>query len=708
MTYHFHLQPNEKLGRIASVNSRLEEFSLRLGLNLGGTTLMNVPSTFCARGFLFYLGGSNMTQIKITFPDGAVKEFAAGVTVKEIAESISISLAKKAVAGKFNDKLVDYNQPLNEDGAIQIVTKDSQDALVVLWHTAAQVLANALHQLYPEMNFGKGDVTEHGFYYDTDNQAGQVAEADFEKITKKMAEIIKADLPIERLVYTEQQALELVAGDKYQEELVKDIAAAHNGQVEVYKQGDFIDLSEGAQLSSTGQIKVFQLLSVAGAYWKGASSNPMLQRIYGTAFFKQKDLEDELQRQKEAHERDHRVIGNDLDLFFVDPSVGAGLPYWMPNGATIRRILERYIIDKEVSSGYDHVYTPILANVNLYKQSGHWDHYRDDMFPPMDMGDGELLELRPMNCPSHIQVYKHHKRSYRELPLRLAELGMMHRYEKSGALTGLSRVREMTLNDGHTFVTLDQIEDEFKKILQLMVDVYHDFNITDYRFRLSYRDPQNTEKYFDDDEMWEKSQSMLKKAMDDMGLEYFEAEGEAAFYGPKLDVQTKTALGGEETLSTIQLDFLLPERFDLHYIGADGQEHRPVMIHRGVISTMERFTAYLTEMYKGAFPTWLAPKQVEIIPVKNELHFDYAKNLRDRLVVHQYRVSIDDRNEKMGYKIRQAQVNKVPYTLVVGDQEVANNTVAVRRYGQEKTETMTFDEFMQILNHDIETYSRED
>ena len=402
------------------------------------------------------------------------------------------------------------------------------------------------------------------------------------------------------------------------------------------------------------------------------------------------------------------MIGNDLDLFFVDPSVGAGLPYWMPNGATIRRILERYIIDKEVSSGYDHVYTPILANVNLYKQSGHWDHYRDDMFPPMDMGDGELLELRPMNCPSHIQVYKHHKRSYRELPLRLAELGMMHRYEKSGALTGLSRVREMTLNDGHTFVTLDQIEDEFKKILQLMVDVYHDFNITDYRFRLSYRDPQNTEKYFDDDEMWEKSQSMLKKAMDDMGLEYFEAEGEAAFYGPKLDVQTKTALGGEETLSTIQLDFLLPERFDLHYIGADGQEHRPVMIHRGVISTMERFTAYLTEMYKGAFPTWLAPKQVEIIPVKNELHFDYAKNLRDRLVVHQYRVSIDDRNEKMGYKIRQAQVNKVPYTLVVGDQEVANNTVAVRRYGQEKTETMTFDEFMQILNHDIETYSRED
>ncbi|HAP23882.1 MAG TPA: threonine--tRNA ligase, partial [Lactobacillus sp.] len=330
------------------------------------------------------------------------------------------------------------------------------------------------------------------------------------------------------------------------------------------------------------------------------------------------------------------------------------------------------------------------------------------MFPPMDMGDGELLELRPMNCPSHIQVYNHHIRSYRDLPLRIAELGMMHRYEKSGALTGLSRVREMTLNDGHTFVAPDQIEEEFKRTLQLMVDVYHDFDIKDYRFRLSYRDPENTHKYYDDDEMWEKSQRMLKAAMDDLGLDYFEAEGEAAFYGPKLDVQTKTALGGEETLSTIQLDFLLPERFDLKYTGADGEEHRPVMIHRGIVSTMERFTAYLTEMYKGAFPTWLAPKQVEIIPVKNELHLDYARQLSSKLGAHQIRVSIDDRNEKMGYKIRQAQVMKTPYTLVVGDQEVADGTVTVRKYGSEKTETMTQDEFRNLILHDIETYSRKE
>ena len=648
-----------------------------------------------------------MSSIKITFPDNSVKEFDAGVTTAEIAKSISISLAKKAVAGKVDGNFVDLNQPLKEDGSIEIITKDSNDGLVVLWRTAAQVLANALHELYPNMKFGLGDVTEHGFYFDTDNSEGQVAETDFEKISQKMSEIIKANLPIERVEFSEEEALNLVSGDEYQEELVRDVANKNNGRVVAYKQGDFIDITDGVVLSSTGEVKIFKLLSVAGAYWKGASSNPMLQRIYGTAFYKQKDLDAELQRQKETRERDHRVIGNELDLFFVDPKVGAGLPYWMPNGATIRRVIERYIIDKEVAWGFQHVYTPVLANLNLYKQSGHWDHYREDMFPPMDMGDGEMLELRPMNCPSHIQVYNHHKRSYRELPLRIAELGMMHRYEKSGALTGLSRVREMTLNDGHDFIEPDHIEDEIKTLIKLMTEVYNDFDITDYRFRLSYRDPKNTEKYFDDDEMWEKSQSKLKAAMDDMGLEYFEAEGEAAFYGPKIDVQTKTALGGEETLSTIQLDFLLPERFDLKYIGADGEEHRPVMVHRGIVSTMERFTAYLTEMYKGAFPTWLAPHQVDIIPVKNDLHMDYVNDLSSKLRAHGIRVTVDDRNEKMGYKIRQAQVNKIPYTLVIGDEEVSNGTVTVRKYGEEKTNTMTKAEFKNLLFEDIENYSRE-
>ena len=454
-------------------------------------------------------------------------------------------------------------------------------------------------------------------------------------------------------------------------------------------------------------VKNYQLLSVAGAYWKGMSSNPMLQRIYGTVFFKKDDLEADLKARQEARERDHRVIGNQLDLFFVDPKVGAGLPYWMPKGATIRRVIERYIIDKEVADDYEHVYTPVLMNLDAYKTSGHWDHYREDMFPPMDMGDGELLELRPMNCPSHIQVYKHHIRSYRDLPLRIAELGMMHRYEKSGALSGLQRVREMTLNDGHTFVTLDQIQDEFAKILKLIMDVYKDFDITDYTFRLSYRDPKNTEKYFANDEMWEQAQKMLKGAMDDLGLDYYEAEGEAAFYGPKLDIQTKTALGNEETMSTIQLDFMLPEKFDLHYVGEDGQQHRPVMIHRGVVGTMERFMAYLTEIYKGAFPTWLAPQQVNIIPVSDDRHGDYADQVAKELKHLNIRAKVDHRNEKMGYKIRESQTQKVPYTLVVGDDEMANGAVSVRKYGEQEQNGMSKDDFLKLIQADIASYSRE-
>lgn len=414
-----------------------------------------------------------------------------------------------------------------------------------------------------------------------------------------------------------------------------------------------------------------------------------------------------MKRRAEIKERDHRTIGRDLDLFFVDPKVGAGLPYWMPKGATIRRVVERYIIDREVADGYQHVYTPVLMNLDAYKTSGHWAHYRDDMFPPMDMGDGEMLELRPMNCPSHIQIYKHHIRSYRDLPLRVAELGMMHRYEKSGALSGLQRVREMTLNDGHTFVALDQVQTEFAKILKLIMDVYKDFDITDYYFRLSYRDPKNTDKYFANDEMWERSQKMLKGAMDDLGLDYVEAEGEAAFYGPKLDIQTKTALGNDETMSTIQLDFMLPERFGLTYVGQDGEEHRPVMIHRGIVGTMERFIAYLTEIYKGAFPTWLAPVQVKIIPVNLDAHGEYAEKVRQELAKRGFRAEVDNRNEKMGYKIRESQTQKVPYTLVLGDDEMNANGVNVRRYGTDEEISKSLDDFIAEIDADVKSYSRE-
>ena len=433
----------------------------------------------------------------------------------------------------------------------------------------------------------------------------------------------------------------------------------------------------------------------------------MMQRIYGTAFYKQEELDEFLRLRQEAKERDHRKLGKELDIFMISQEAGSGLPFWLPKGATVRRIIERYIMDKEISLGYEHVYTPIMAKTDLYKTSGHWDHYQEDMFPPMDMGDGEMLVLRPMNCPHHMLIYKNTIHSYRELPIRIAELGMMHRYEKSGALSGLQRVREMTLNDAHLFVRPDQIKDEFKRVIKLIEEVYKDFGITDYRYRLSYRDPKDTKKYFDDDAMWEKAQSMLKEAMDDLGLEYFEAEGEAAFYGPKLDVQFKTAIGIEETMSTVQLDFLLPERFDLTYVGEDGQNtHRPVVIHRGVVSTMERFVAYLLEEYKGAFPTWLAPVQVVLLPVSLEAHGDQVATIYNTLKEQGIRAEMDLRNEKLGYKIRSAQTSKVPYQLVIGDQEVETGTVNVRRYGQDASESMKVQDFIAEIRRDIANKSQ--
>jgi threonyl-tRNA synthetase len=647
-----------------------------------------------------------MLQIKITFPDGAVKEFDAGVTTLEIAKGISSSLAKKALAGKFNGELVDLTRPLKEDGKIEIVTPDHEDALQLLRHSAAHLMAQAMRRLYPNIHFGVGPAIDTGFYYDTDNGENQITEEDLPAIEAEMMKIVKENLPIERLDITKGEALEIFANDPYKVEIINDLPA--DEKITAYRQGEFTDLCRGPHVPSTGRIQVFHLLYVAGAYWRGDSNNRMMQRVYGTAFFDKKALKEFIKQREEARERDHRKLGKELDLFMISQEVGSGLPFWLPKGATIRRTIERYITDKEISLGYQHVYTPIMADVNLYKTSGHWDHYHEDMFPPMDMGDGEMLVLRPMNCPHHMMVYKNHIRSYRELPIRIAELGMMHRYEKSGALSGLQRVREMTLNDGHTFVRPDQIKDEFKRTLELMVAVYKDFNITDYRFRLSYRDPEDTHKYYDNDAMWENAQKMLKEAMDDLELEYFEAEGEAAFYGPKLDVQVKTAMGMEETLSTIQLDFLLPERFDLTYVGEDGENtHRPVVIHRGIVSTMERFVAYLTEVYKGAFPTWLAPVQATIIPVSNDAHADYAYIVKERLQEKGIRVEVDERNEKMGYKIRASQTQKVPYQLVVGDKEVADTAVNVRHYGSKDTRSESLDIFVDSIVSEVANFSRE-
>ena len=644
-------------------------------------------------------------MIKVTFPDGAIREYEAGITTKEIAESISKSLAKKALAGKWNGELIDLDRAIDCDGTLEIVTPDHEDALALLRHSTAHLMAQAMRHLYPKIKFGVGPAIDSGFYYDTDNGDQPVTAEDLPAIEAEMMKIVKENLPIVRRVLTKEEALELFAVDPYKEELINDLPA--DEVITAYEQGDFIDLCRGPHVPSTGRIQVSQLLSVAGAYWRGNSDNHMMQRVYGTAFFDKKALKDFIKMREEAKERDHRKLGKELDLFMLSPEVGAGLPFWLPKGATIRRTIERYITDKEIALGYQHVYTPIMANVEFYKTSGHWAHYHEDMFPPMDMGDGEMLVLRPMNCPHHMMVYKNDIHSYRELPIRIAELGQMHRYEKSGALSGLQRVREMTLNDGHTFVRPDQIKDEFRRTLDLMMAVYEDFDITDYRLRISYRDPKNTEKYFDDDEMWNHAQKVLKEVMDETGLDYFEAEGEAAFYGPKLDVQVKTALGNEETLSTIQLDFLLPQRFDLTYVGEDGENtHRPVVIHRGIVSTMERFVAYLTETYKGAFPTWLAPIQATIIPVSVDAHHDYALLVKERLQAKGVRVELDDRNEKMGYKIRGSQIQKIPYQIVVGDQEVEQATVNIRRYGSKETQVEALDIFVEAIEAEILNRSR--
>ncbi|HHM3160700.1 TPA: threonine--tRNA ligase [Staphylococcus aureus] len=639
-----------------------------------------------------------MEQINIQFPDGNKKAFDKGTTTEDIAQSISPGLRKKAVAGKFNGQLVDLTKPLETDRSIEIVTPGSEEALEVLRHSTAHLMAHAIKRLYGNVKFGVGPVIEGGFYYDFDIDQN-ISSDDFEQIEKTMKQIVNENMKIERKVVSRDEAKELFSNDEYKLELIDAIPEDEN--VTLYSQGDFTDLCRGVHVPSTAKIKEFKLLSTAGAYWRGDSNNKMLQRIYGTAFFDKKELKAHLQMLEERKERDHRKIGKELELFTNSQLVGAGLPLWLPNGATIRREIERYIVDKEVSMGYDHVYTPVLANVDLYKTSGHWDHYQEDMFPPMQLDETESMVLRPMNCPHHMMIYANKPHSYRELPIRIAELGTMHRYEASGAVSGLQRVRGMTLNDSHIFVRPDQIKEEFKRVVNMIIDVYKDFGFEDYSFRLSYRDPEDKEKYFDDDDMWNKAENMLKEAADELGLSYEEAIGEAAFYGPKLDVQVKTAMGKEETLSTAQLDFLLPERFDLTYIGQDGEHHRPVVIHRGVVSTMERFVAFLTEETKGAFPTWLAPKQVQIIPVNVDLHYDYARQLQDELKSQGVRVSIDDRNEKMGYKIREAQMQKIPYQIVVGDKEVENNQVNVRQYGSQDQETVEKDEFIWNLVDEI-------
>ena len=639
-------------------------------------------------------------MITIHFPDGNSKDFENGVTGEEIAQSISPGLKKQALAIKMDGKPIDLRTPLEEGGSIEILTYRDKEGIEIMRHSTAHLMAQALKRLYGDVQFGVGPVIEEGFYYDFDMKETITSE-DFPKIEKEMQRIIDENLEIVREEVSREEAKEMFRdiGDELKVELIDDIPEEET--VTIYRQGEFFDLCRGVHVPQTSKIKAFKLLSISGAYWRGDSNNQQLQRIYGTAFEKEKELKDHLNLLQERRERDHRKLGKELDLFTVSQKVGQGLPIWLPNGATIRRIIERYIVDLEERLGYDHVYTPVLGSAELYKTSGHYDHYQDDMFPSMQM-DNEELFLRPMNCPHHMMVFKNNLYSYRHLPVRIAELGMQHRYEMSGALAGLQRVRGMTLNDAHIFARPDQIKEEFKRTVELIQEVYEDFNITDYYFRLSYRDPEDTEKYIDNDEMWEMAEAALKQTMDELDLPYVEAVGEAAFYGPKLDVQVKTALGHDETLSTVQLDYQVADRFDLSYIGEDGKHHRPIVIHRGVVSTMERFVAYLIEEYKGAFPTWLAPVQVEIIPVSPTVHLEYAADISNRLKKEGIRVNVDVRDEKIGYKIREAQTKKIPYALVLGDKEMDSGSVNVRRYGEKETKTIEVDTFIHQLKQETD------
>ena len=566
--------------------------------------------------------------------------------------------------------------------------------LSMLNHSCAHLLAQAVKHLYPKAKFWVGPVISEGFYYDIDLGDYTLTDNDLEKISKEMKKLAKDGKRIYREEVSREEALERFKDDSYKIDIINELPSGE--VISCYTQGDFTDLCRGPHVESVKECKNFKLLKVSGAYYKGDSKNKVLQRIYGVCFDSKEDLEKHLAELEDAKERDHRKIGRELELFMGHELVGPGLQMWLPNGAIVRYELEKYIRDKEVKLGYEHVYTPYLASTELYKVSGHWDHYKDDMFPVMKM-DNEELVLRPMNCPHHMLIYKHKLHSYRDLPIRIGELAPDFRYEASGAVCGLERVRQMCQNDAHLFVRPDQIKEEVSRVVNLILDVYKDFNITNYAFRLSLRDKNNTEKYFDDDEMWEKAESELRKVLTELGIDFYEATGEAAFYGPKLDVQIKSAIGHDVTLSTCQLDFLLPERFDLTYIDENGKKARPVVIHRAILGTFDRFMAFLIEETKGAFPLWLAPLQVNIIPVNNEYHLKYAKKIMKKLEEKNIRVSLDSRDEKLSYKMRESSVHKVPYTLIIGDKEMENEIVSYRLFGHKETSSLSLKEFEKEL-----------
>lgn len=568
--------------------------------------------------------------------------------------------------------------------------------LSVMNHSCAHLLAQAVKNLYPEAKFWVGPVVEEGFYYDVDLGGKTLNEEDLPVIEKEMKKLAKDGKRIVRHEISKKEALDMFKDDPYKVDLISRMDEDEQ-VISCYTQGDFTDLCRGPHVDTVKELKNFKLLKVSGAYWKNDAKNHMLQRIYGVCFDTPEALEAHLKELEEAKERDHRKIGKDLGIFMMSDLVGKGLPMWLPNGYTLWRTLQNYITDKEIKYGYKHVHTPDLGSVELYKTSGHWDHYKDDMFPAMEM-DNEAYVLRPMNCPHHMVMYKNFLHSYKDLPVRIAEIANDFRYEAAGAVKGIERARCFTQNDSHIFATPEQIESEFKGVLDLIMDVYNDFGFKNYKCRLSLRDPEDKEKYFQDDDMWDNAEESLRKVLNDIGIDYVEAKGEAAFYGPKLDILIKPAVGNEVALSTIQLDFLLPRRFELYYIDEKGEKKTPVVIHRAILGSIDRFIALLLEETKGALPLWLAPVSINVIPVNNEYHLDYANEVYKMLLDRDYRVEIDDRQEKLSYKMRESQIKKIPITLILGQKEVDNKEISFRLFGSSETTTMSQKDFMDYIN----------
>jgi len=637
-----------------------------------------------------------MENIHVRLPDGQTVEVRRGTRIDEIGSGHRVD--GDIIAAKVDGRPVDLNRPVEQDCFLEWISIDSPDGLDVLRHSTAHLMAQAVQSLFPGTQVTIGPTIEDGFYYDFKRDRAFTAE-ELEKIEARMAEIAQSNLKVSREEMPKSKAIELFRnmGEDYKVAILEEIP---DETVSLYRQGDWVDLCRGPHVPSTGAIKAFKLTGVAGAYWRGDEKNEMLQRIYGTSWPTKQALKEHLRLLEEAKKRDHRKLGQELGLFMISDAIGPGLPVWLPKGAMVRSILERYIVDLERSLGYQHVNTPQLARVDLYKRSGHWDHFKDNMYPLMEFENKEELVLRPMNCPHHIVIYQHGLHSYRDLPIRLAELGTMYRYERSGALSGLSRVRAMTLNDAHIFCLPEQIQSEAIGVLRLIERVYRDFGFKDYWYRLSLRNSKDKANFVDNDAMWDKAESYLRQALSEVGVAYKEAVGEAAYYGPKIDVQLNDVLGHSETLSTVQLDFYLPERFELEYVDKDGQYKRPVMIHRGVISTMERMMAFLIEHHAGNFPLWLAPVQIKIVTVTDQ-QLDYARKIFMELKAGGWRVELDERNEKLGYKIREAQLAKIPYAVVIGDKEVQAQTVAPRRRGGENLPSMSLNDFVERLKSEL-------